>query len=82
MPATSYKLRRVLLGSPDSLCTLLRSELGRQQLSGSLNSEGDRYSYADSQGSSDRSHSDDEGDPQNEPLLDNPYYRKLQDLNR
>mmetsp|Transcript_7196 Transcript_7196/g.21173 ORF Transcript_7196/g.21173 Transcript_7196/m.21173 type:complete len:450 (-) Transcript_7196:3238-4587(-) len=57
-------------------------ELGRQQLSGSLNSEGDRYSYADSQGSSDRSHSDDEGDPQNEPLLDNPYYRKLQDLNR
>ncbi len=63
-----------------------RAPLSKQQLSGSLNSEGDRYSYAQSQGSdggSGGSQEDaDEGDPQKEPLVDCPYYRKLQDLNR
>lgn len=44
-------------------------------------SEGDQYSYADSQ-YSDRGHSDDEGDIRNEPLLDSQDYRKLHDLNR
>lgn len=51
----------------------------QQNYSGSLQSEGDRYSYA---ASNDSEHDSDGADSQNEPLLDCPHYRKLQDLNR
>jgi hypothetical protein len=54
--------------------------LEQQNYSGSLQSEGDRYSYAASDDSG--GHSGDDADSHNEPLMDNPYYKKLQDLNR
>jgi hypothetical protein len=54
--------------------------LVEQRYSGSLQSEGDRYSC----GASDDSgqHSGEDADSHNEPLMDNPVYKKLQDLNR
>ena len=52
----------------------------QQTYSGSMQSEGDRYSYAASDDSA--PDSADGADAQTEPLLDNPYYTKLQDLNR
>lgn len=54
--------------------------LEQQRYSGSLQSDGDRYSCAASDDSG--QHSGEDGDSQTEPLMDNPVYKKLQDLNR
>ena len=61
-----------------------RATANNQQYSGSLQSEGDRYSYVASASneSEQDSGSQDGMDPNNEPLLDCPRYHKIQDLNR